>query len=268
MSEPESEQCAAQSAIPPFNDSKPARQIALIEQSFDAPAMNLALEEALLDACETGGGGEVLRIWESPVHFAVLGVAQVLHDEVNEPACERDGVAIMRRCSAGGAVVQGLGCINYSVVLRYENHPIAQNLRSSYCYILGTLVRAFAEAGVVVAVRGTSDLAMGDHKISGSAQKRRKHAMLHHGTFLYDFDLARIPTYLREPAVRPDYRGKRTHDSFVRNVPFTRNAVRGIILTAFQCKDHVSGVAGEEVLAQAREFAAMKYADPAWIRRR
>ena len=93
----------------------------LIDLSFDDPAQNLALDEALLDAAEEGRSGDTLRFWESPSTFVVLGTAQVFAIEVHEAACRRDGVPVLRRCSAGGCVLQGPGSLNYSLVLCLEN---------------------------------------------------------------------------------------------------------------------------------------------------
>ena len=56
-------------------------------------------DEALLESAEAGESGEVLRFWESPVHFVVVGYANKVASEVNLPACEARGIPILRRCS-------------------------------------------------------------------------------------------------------------------------------------------------------------------------
>ncbi len=45
--------------------------------------------------------------------------------------------------------------------------------------------------------------------------------MLHHGTLLYAFDLAKIGRYLKQPDRQPDYRAGRPHDEFMMNLPTT-----------------------------------------------
>ena len=74
----------------------------VIDVSFREPERNLALDQVLLDNAEERAGCEVLRFWESPIPFVVLGVSQKLEQEVDEEACCRDKVPILRRCSAGG----------------------------------------------------------------------------------------------------------------------------------------------------------------------
>src|SRR5262245_40400973 len=86
-------------------------------------AENLALDEALLLEAEAGHGGETLRLWEWPHPAVILGAGCRLADEVDEEACRRDGVPILRRSSGGGTVLLGAGCLLYSLVLAYDRSP-------------------------------------------------------------------------------------------------------------------------------------------------
>ena len=74
----------------------------LLDLTLPSPAENIALDEALLDAAESGGGGEVLRVWESPVHFVVLGAGCRAAEDVELERCAAEGVPVLRRCSGGG----------------------------------------------------------------------------------------------------------------------------------------------------------------------
>ena len=49
-----------------------------IDLTYDSPAENLACDEALLDHCEEGGEGEILRFWEPSAFFVVLGALSVV----------------------------------------------------------------------------------------------------------------------------------------------------------------------------------------------
>ena len=82
-------------------------------------------------------------------------------------------------------------------------------------------------------MRGSCDLVRGDRKFSGNAQKRSSHAVLHHGSILYDFDLDRIPELLREPKKQPDYRETRRHLDFVMNLPMRAAEIRERLVTAW-----------------------------------
>ena len=50
----------------------------LCDLTLPTPEENLACDEALLDLCEAGGAGELLRFWEPPSYFVVLGYANNL----------------------------------------------------------------------------------------------------------------------------------------------------------------------------------------------
>ncbi len=243
----------------------------LIDWSSGEPAENLAYDEALLDAVEDGHAPATLRFWESPTPFVVLGTAQVLKDEANEALCRDDGIPILRRCSAGGAVLQGPGSLNYVLALPYDAYPQVRGLHKSYCFILRTIVGALKRRGINASIEGISDIAVAGRKISGNAQKRRKRAMLHHGTLLHleahSLTLRHMDRCLREPAVRPDYRGARIHEDFLAVLPLTPDVLRSTLQTAFLAEDTGEGFTQWEH-EHARQLVAEKYAQPAWTHRR
>ena len=190
------------------------------DTTLESPAENLALDEALLDEAEKGILGESLRIWESPTHFAVLGAGCRLREDVRMATCRAEGVAVFRRCSGGGTVLQGPGCLNYGVVLDRSRSPELDAPRSTAHYVLARTVEALAVVGLAgVVLEGIGDLVFDGMKIGGSAQKRKKRFVLFHATLLWRFDIPLLGRCLVEPARRPDYRGPRTHDQFVRNAP-------------------------------------------------
>lgn len=229
--------------------------------------MNLALDEALLDAAEEGLSGETLRFWEAPAPFVVIGTAQELAKEADEAACAADGVPILRRASAGGCVLQGPGSLNYALVLLPSLRPETASLRGSYEYILNALGAAFAARGVEARHEGTCDLAIGGRKVSGNAQKRRRRAFLHHGTLLYRADAAAMARYLREPADRPDYRGPRTHGDFVAALPLDAGALKDAVREAFGAVSPTSAPTPWEI-AHAEGLAREKYRSRDWTYRR
>ena len=239
----------------------------LLDTSFDSPAENLAFDEVLLNSVEDGNGHETLRFWESPVPFVVLGVGQSFRQEVRDRACLADGIPVLRRCSAGGCVLQGPGCLNFSLVLSRENHPQLQTIRGSYCYILGLIGEAIETLGVRARHKGTCDLAVRGKKVSGNAQKRRRHSILHHGTLVYAVDVSLMTKYLREPVDRPQYRGQRTHRGFVRSLPLDPADLRNAIAHAFGARGKPRPPRARE-LREMRRLAREKYESLTWIRRR
>lgn len=238
----------------------------LLDHSFASPAENLALDEALLDDTEASGSGEeVLRFWESPVHFAVLGLSQALEDHVFREACTADRVPVLRRCSAGGCVLQGPGCLNYSLIL-CADRPGCGTIHSSYLTILGEVSRALRAIGCACTPAGISDLAIDSLKVSGSAQRRRKNLFLHHGTLLYAMDLALCSRYLREPGDRPEYRAGREHSAFIRNLPADAGAIRRALTYAFAVSASLPLTGA--LLGRVDALTKAKYTDPGWNARK
>lgn len=239
----------------------------VVEYTASDPADNLALEEVILDSVETGQAPSTLRFWESRTPFVVLGVSQVLAVEADEVACHAAGVPILRRCSAGGAVLQGPGSLNFALSLRYDDYPETRTLHGSYDYILNRIAAALSARGVPARMEGVSDLAIHGRKVSGNAQKRRKHAFLHHGTLLYAVNQDLMARCLREPSQRPDYRGERRHDEFVMQLPLTRDELVAAVCEAFGTSCPKDTLAPIEMVTGAA-LADSKYRDAAWTRRR
>ena len=238
----------------------------LLDHTYDDPASNLALDEALLNEAETGNGEETLRFWESPVPFVVLGLTQSAQEEVREETCAADGVPILRRCSAGGCVLQQKGCLNFSLILDQQCDRNLSGIRSSYESILGRVREALQELGVITKLSGTSDLSVEGRKFSGNAQRRRKRFILHHGTLLYGADLSLCARYLNEPSKRPDYRGERIHDDFLLNLPCEAPELKGALSRTFQATQSRSAPT-EAQRAQILSLVSEKYGNAAWNRR-
>jgi lipoate-protein ligase A len=227
-------------------------------------AENLALDEALLLSAEIRRAAETLRIWEWPAPAVVLGAGCRLAEDVDEAACLADGVPILRRSSGGGTVVLGSGCLLFSLILSYNRSPLLREIHSSYCYILGRIRDALADLLPGITCAGTSDLAAHGMKFSGNAQQRKRGYLLHHGTLLYGFDLPLMSRYLRAPARQPDYRARREHQTFVRNLPAEAADLKRRLCRAWDATSPSDTWPREQVQQLVHE----KYEKAEWTRRR
>ncbi len=204
------------------------------DQPFRSPAECLACDEALLDLAEEQGGWPALVFWEATRHFVVLGYANRAAEEANLEACRAAGVPILRRCSGGGTVLQGPGCVNYSVILRIDSDPALGSITGTNRFVMERSAAAIGGLlGQNVTIEGHTDLAVGPRKFSGNAQRRRRDWLLFHGTVLIDFDLTLIGKFLRHPTREPDYRSRRSHQEFVTNIPVERAALKTALRTAW-----------------------------------
>ncbi|MBF0571344.1 MAG: lipoate--protein ligase family protein [Candidatus Omnitrophica bacterium] len=204
--------------------------------SFSTPQENIAFDEVLLSLAEKYSGGECLRFWESSRIFIVLGRIGRAEIDINSNQIQQDNVSVLRRSSGGGTVLQGPGCLNYTLILSKQKHPEINDLRKSYEWISDKVIAALRKSGLDAYFRPMSDLATGsgEKKFSGNAQRRAKSYILHHGTILYKFDLSLISRYLKMPQEVPEYRKHRPHMDFVTNVPIDPNVFKGHLAQIFQ----------------------------------
>jgi lipoate-protein ligase A len=224
---------------------------------------NLAFDEALLLAAEAGQIGEVLRLWEAPRVGIVLGASGSVTAEVQADALTA-GVEIGRRCSGGGTVLVGPGCLCYALVLALDRDPALRTISSSNRWIMTRLAEFLSTPDQMVDFRGTSDLCLGVRKISGNAQRRGRRFLLHHGTVLYDFPLDLLPRYLREPARQPEYRQARNHLDFVTNLPLASTDIRQRLICGWEASTPLATLPW----SQADELERVKYGTREWVFRR
>jgi lipoate-protein ligase A len=233
----------------------------LLDLTLSTAAENLALDEALLDAAEAvPGADEVLRLWEPTCHFVVLGRSSQIDAEVNLAACRRRGIAVLRRSSGGAAIVAGPGCLVYSLVLDYRRRPELRPLDQAHEFVLSQVARALRRRGLAAGRRGTSDLALGERKISGNSLRCKRDNFLYHGTILYDFDLSLLDDLLRLPPRQPEYRGGRRHGEFVMNVPVDADALRTAITEVFAAREPLT----DWPRALTAKLLAARYSRDAW----
>lgn len=187
-----------------------------------SPAELLATDEVALDFTEQTGR-ELFWTWESPSSWVVVGLGQSVAREVNLTACGAAGIPVFRRCSGGGTVVQGPGCLNYAVTLRIDSSPELAGITGTNRWVMNRQRQALQQlVAHPIEVCGHTDLAIRHSgrllKFSGNAQRRRRTALLFHGTILHSFELALLGRCLLHPTAEPDYRGGRSHADFVTNL--------------------------------------------------
>jgi lipoate-protein ligase A len=236
-----------------------------LDVTFDTPEQNLACDEALLNFCvREGEHEEILRFWESPKYFVVLGYTNRVKTEVYLEECERLGIPVLRRCTGGGTVLQGPGCLSYALVLRRPVEGPLRTITGANAHILTRHKRALAPLlGTEVEFAGTSDLAIAGRKFSGNSQRRKENWILFHGTFLLAFDIAHLGKLLPPPSKEPGYRRSRTHNDFLTNVTIPRSAVQGALQKVWNAEGVLENVPFHEI----DHLVKTRYAQKDWIYR-
>lgn len=247
----------------PESDAVNLMPLALLDLTLPTLEENLALDEALLLDAEEGIGGEMLRFWEWPNPAVVLGAGGRLAGDVDEEACRIDGVPLQRRASGGGTVLLGKGCLLFSLVLAFDREGALKEIHSSYRFILSRLTAALAPL-VGAEPMGISDLAVAGRKFSGNAQQRKRGHLLHHGTLLCGFELARISRYLRLPEKQPAYREGRPHESFLMNLSVDSGELRRLLQDEWQPEERSVAIPEGRIA----NLVAEKYSRSEWVWRR
>lgn len=180
-----------------------------------SPQENMAIDEAILDAHLRGKVPPTLRFYGWSPAAVSYGYNQILPEET----CERikvDGLEVVRRPTGGRAVLH-LGEFTYSFVgsaatKECEDGFLSASITMAYKQICHGLQEGLRRLGVetelgqaqtayrqnqdcFLATTG-ADLHYGGKKLIGSAQLRRRQAVLQHGSLLLDQSQTLMPRLL------------------------------------------------------------------------
>jgi lipoate---protein ligase len=239
-------------------------QINAFELSGLDPASLLAFEEAALDLAELESRPNLLWFWEPTAYFVVLGFSRPIDGDVDLDACNIHRIPIFRRCTGGGTVLQGPGCLNYGMILAIQPDSPWQNISQTNAFIMERQRQALEHSlGAPVLIQGVTDLTLNDHKFSGNAQRRRKHHLLFHGCFLAGLNLAMTELALKRPAQQPSYRRDRSHRDFLSNLALKPAELKASLVRAWNAQPIEPIVPKSQIKNLVRE----KYSRREWIYR-
>ena len=234
----------------------------VLDLTLPTPQHNLACEEALLQWCEEDGyKDEILRFWEPREHFAVLGYSGKIHSELNLGSCQDLRVPVLRRCSGGGTVLQGPGCLNYALILRITDREALKGITETNAFVMQRLKNGLEPIlGPGIEIQGFSDLALGTLKFSGNAQYRKRRFLLFHGALLLRFDISLMDKLLPIPSKQPAYRQNRSHGKFLTNLNLPTHAVKEALKRAWGAAQELKEPPLEIIERLVRE----RYAKEEW----
>jgi len=159
------------------------------------------------------GKNYACEVYEARQTEIVLGRSAKAEDDVYLEKCKRDNVPVHRRAGGGGTVVLCRGVIVISVAGRTT---LAYHLKEHMNAVNMSVIKTLESLGVEnLAIRGISDITIGDKKILGSSLHRKKDLVLYQGSLLVDPPLELVTRYLRHPKKEPDYRRGRLHTDFI-----------------------------------------------------
>jgi lipoate-protein ligase A len=170
----------------------------IIDQEPASGAWNMAVDQVLLESVVAGGPptGRWFR-WDRPT--LSVGFFQAPGGPLTDERLR--GLPVVRRLSGGGALVHHRE-LTYSCTLP-AGHPLAESQRDLYISVHAQVIAVLAEFGIQAQLRGKAipdrageflcfsrgddfDVVMAGNKVLGSAQRRRKGAVLQHGSLVLE----------------------------------------------------------------------------------
>ena len=173
------------------------------------PALNLAREEYLLTTVKE----PVVMFWRNS-QSVIIGRNQNAYAEIDADFTERNGIAVIRRLTGGGAVFHDPGNLNYSFILPAGEGAAALDF-GRFCRPVTEALRLL---GAPAEISGRNDITVDGKKISGTAQCVLNGALLHHGTLLFSSDISKMEGALRVDPEKMKAKGIKSVRSRVGNL--------------------------------------------------
>lgn len=256
-------------------------------------AWNMAVDETLFESMGKGESLPLLRLyaWE-PVCLS-LGYAQPAAD-VDGERLRAHGWDWVRRPTGGRAILH-TDELTYSVIAPLTNPRVAGGVLESYQRLSSALLSSLRLLGIQAELhpsaagsnRGSPEavcfevpsnyeIVFGGKKVIGSAQARRKDALLQHGTLPLYGDLTRITqalVYPSEAARRQAAQRLLEHATTVETILGKQvefSAAAEAFTSAFQSELNLELIQGDlstHESQRALELVNGKYAHPSWMGR-
>jgi lipoate-protein ligase A len=250
-------------------------------------AMNMALDDVLLQEVAAGRSLPVLRLYRWCPATLTLGYAQTIDSGIDLAACRAAGVAVVRRPTGGRAVLHDRE-VTYAVIAPAAP-PFGRSVGESYQVIAEVLRATLERCGLPVrlvpgrprhapgrAVCFTApaqhELLIAGRKVAGCAQKRQGGAFLQHGSIPLELDVERLHRLMPAADARPAgerFAGVGWLQHFAER-PLIVDEIEDALVAGFAAALQLRFIASEPSeaeLALARELCAARYENPAWTLR-
>ncbi|MGM0472429.1 MAG: lipoate--protein ligase family protein [Bacillota bacterium] len=263
----------------------------LLKTGHSSGAMNMALDEAILDHVKEGKVAPTIRFYGWQPATVTLGYFQKLTQELDVTACQEWNVDIVRRLTGGRAVLHD-DELTYSLIISEEDSLLPKSVIESYKVISQGLLAGLEELGVAAKLVSRAEkkqrksqsaacfdapswyeLTVDGKKIIGSAQTRRRGVLLQHGSIINSQNLDKLFSILKFTSDRKKERFKKlfikkaTTLHEVCESSFTFKELVAAFESGFQQGLDITLTAGELTASElelAQELAAEKYNSRDW----
>ncbi|NLM54614.1 MAG: lipoate--protein ligase [Firmicutes bacterium] len=227
------------------------------------PQFNLALEEYALNYLDCSH--PYVIIWQNEPSV-IIGRNQNTLAEVNLKYVKEHNIHVVRRLSGGGAVYHDLGNLNFTFIVDGEKGVV-----SNFEFFTRPVIKALHSLGVKAEFSGRNDITIDGKKFSGNAQYWSKNRLLHHGTILFNSDLAVVQEALSVKTDKLQSKGIKSVRSRVTNIypymktPVTIEEFKEILLKFMQ--EEQAGqdlILTPEQIAEVEKLKEKRYARWEW----
>jgi lipoyl(octanoyl) transferase len=255
----------------------------LVDGASDG-AWNMAVDEAILEAYASADPkpAPTLRLYGWEPATLSLGRSQRADGSHDAGVMAQEGIGLVRRPTGGGAVLHEFER-TYAVIGALGLAPFPGGVIATYRTIAEALTRSMMRLGVaaipVEPARGSPrdaaaacferlgawELAVNGRKLVGSAQARRRGALLQHGSIPMRLDPSRLAKVLGSPVAASRFTDLRS----ARGEACDPDEVDAACVHGFEETFHVPLVRGsltEREALRAAELRCWKYDSMAWTR--
>ena len=215
----------------------------------------------------------VLSLVNPETPYVCVGMHQEVAKEVDEDFCKAEGLPIIRRHVGGGAVYLDRNqMFTHFIYPRRKAPEFAVNL---YPMFIEPVVRTYRELGIAAEYRPVNDIQVAGRKIGGTGAASIGKATLLVGSFMFDFDTAKMARCLKVPSEKFRDKLKTTLDDYMTTmvkqldkVP-SREAVKALFLKHCEAALGVTPVEDKPTAAELEAIEAEEKAltDPTWTYR-
>lgn len=150
------------------------------------PYLNIAAEEYFVK----NATDDICMIWINE-KSVIIGKHQNAYGEINYPYVSQNHIPVVRRISGGGAVYHDAGNVNFSFIRKTsKSNPV------DFRRFTSVMVHFLQNLGLEVNISKRNSLFIGEQKFSGHAEHIFRDRVLHHGTILWNTDLAALENSL------------------------------------------------------------------------
>ncbi len=255
-------------------------------------AANMAIDQALLESVAAGDSPPTLRFYGWQPACLSLGLAQSF-DVVDEERSRQYGWDVVRRATGGRAILH-VDELTYSVCAPKSEPRVAGAILESYERLSEALLAGLQQMGLqpqrvktpsqdngeigAACFDGPAnyEIMMGQHKLLGSAQTRKKGVVLQHGTLPLYGDISRIADALsfesagqrKALAMRMRYRATTVFNHLGKKIKFDEAA--SCMESGFIKRLNLSFVESDltaKEMARAKEIETEKFGADSWTKR-